>query len=140
MRDEVWEYVAGFAAFLDITDILLLADQRGRKNPWALAKSFDHSLPAGKFVKMEDLENPDLIEVFLQIGEGRKDYYSAGLMTFDAQSILQYASRTITLEAGDVVLFGQISLPSPVSHSTPDVVSKVTFGILGHPSTTFTIV
>lgn len=101
--DEALDHVAGYCCSNDISarDLQMLTGQ------WLLGKTLDRFLPLGPWLVTAD-EVPDPQALGLRCwlnGELRQDSSTAD-MIFSVAEIVSYASRYMTLEAGDVISTG----------------------------------
>jgi 2-keto-4-pentenoate hydratase/2-oxohepta-3-ene-1,7-dioic acid hydratase in catechol pathway len=103
---EALSYVGSAAVFNDVTarDVQSVARKAGL--PWSLAKGMDTfapmsaTLPISKVKDLQDLH----LELSLN-GEVRQNG-STSMMIFPVEEIISYASRFMTLEAGDIIATG----------------------------------
>lgn len=94
-------FLAGYAALNDVTarDLQRVDDQ------WSRAKGFDTFCPIGS-IKPADGIDPEGLEVVCRVnGEIRQHGY-ARQMAFSIPVLIEYISRIMTLEPGDVIATG----------------------------------
>ena len=101
--DDALDHVAGYCCSNDVSarDLQMLTGQ------WLLGKTLDKFLPLGPWLVTAD-EVPDPQALGLRCwlnGELRQDSNTAD-MIFSVAEIVSYASRYMTLEAGDVISTG----------------------------------
>lgn len=99
-RDQARAAILGVTAACDVT----ARDLQRRDPTFARAKSFDTFCPLGPAILVEP-ELAELAVTTLVNGEERQHGH-CGEMSFDILELLVYASKMMTLEAGDVVLTG----------------------------------
>lgn len=98
--------IAGYGVALDLTlrDLQAAAKKGGR--PWSLSKGFDGAAPVGDFAPASAIGDVRNLALRLVVnGEVRQEGNTAA-MIFPPEEILAYASRFMTLEAGDILLTG----------------------------------
>lgn len=104
-------YVAGFSTFLDVSERHY---QNERGGQWTKGKSFDTFGPLGPWmVTKDEVEDPQLLGLWLDVDGRRKQFGNTELMIFSAQFIVHYVSQVMTLEPGDVIATGT---PPGVGH------------------------
>ena len=109
-RDEALAHVFGYTILNDIT----MRDLQREDHRWLRAKGSDGFAPIGPVVVTAD-ELPDAGSLRLRSsvnGETWQDSSTAA-MVFDVPTIVAFASRTITLEPGDLIATGT---PAGVGH------------------------
>jgi 2-keto-4-pentenoate hydratase/2-oxohepta-3-ene-1,7-dioic acid hydratase in catechol pathway len=110
-EDEAMASVLGYTCANDVT----ARDWQKADGQWARAKGSDGFCPLGPWVETE-LDPGDLAVASRVNGEGRQSGRTSE-MAFSPAFLISYASRTITLLPGDVVLTGT---PPGVGPMTPD--------------------
>ncbi len=115
---EAWrEYVYGFSIFLDITARDLQDTAKRHGDPWTISKGFDTFGPISPVTPRSTMTDPHQLRISLKKnGEIKQDSNTAN-MIFKIPKILEYASRVMTLERGDVIATG-----------TPEGVGEITDG------------
>jgi acylpyruvate hydrolase len=103
-RDEAMGYVAGYTIVNDVSARDL---QFSKDGGIIVGKNFDTSCPMGPYVALID-ELPDPTGLRLRTwvnGQPRQDSSTADLI-FDVPAIIEFLSRQLTLEPGDVIATG----------------------------------
>ena len=99
-RENALAYVFGYTCVGDIT----ARDLQKKDGQWARAKGFDTFCPVGPWIETE--LDPRALAVRCRVnGEVRQDGSTAN-MIFDVPTLLEYASRMMTLEPGDLLVTG----------------------------------
>jgi 2-keto-4-pentenoate hydratase/2-oxohepta-3-ene-1,7-dioic acid hydratase in catechol pathway len=102
--------VFGYSIACDVT----ARDLQTKDKQWTRAKGFDGFCPIGPFVV--PLPEPGSLRVQLRVnGDTRQDGNTRD-MIFDVPSLVAYASQSMTLEPGDVILTGTPEGVGPLSH------------------------
>jgi 2-keto-4-pentenoate hydratase/2-oxohepta-3-ene-1,7-dioic acid hydratase in catechol pathway len=109
-RDEARAAIFGYTILNDVT----MRDLQREDRQWLRAKGSDGFAPIGPLiVTADELPDPQRLGVRSSVnGETWQDS-STGEMVFDVFTLLAFASRTITLEPGDLIATGT---PAGVGH------------------------
>lgn len=106
--EDALDYVFGFTAAEDISD----RDLQKAEKQFARAKSFDTYTPVGPFVYSE-VEVADLALTLRQNGEIRQQARTSQ-MIYSVAEIVSFASQSLTLLPGDLILTGTPSGVGPI--------------------------
>jgi 2-keto-4-pentenoate hydratase/2-oxohepta-3-ene-1,7-dioic acid hydratase in catechol pathway len=99
-KEDALSYVFGYTCVGDIT----ARDLQKKDGQWARAKGFDTFCPVGPWIETE--LDPGKLPVRCRVnGEVRQDGVTSN-MIFDVPTLIAYASRMMTLEAGDLLVTG----------------------------------
>jgi 2-keto-4-pentenoate hydratase/2-oxohepta-3-ene-1,7-dioic acid hydratase in catechol pathway len=99
-RERALDFVFGYTCVGDIT----ARDLQKKDGQWARAKGFDTFCPVGPWIETEI--DPKNVAVKCRVnGQTRQDGTTAN-MIFDVPTLIEYASRMMTLEAGDLLVTG----------------------------------
>ena len=109
-RDEAASVIFGYTILNDVT----MRDLQKEDRQWLRAKSSDGFAPMGPgVVTADEIPDPQALRLRSFVnGEPWRDSSTAE-MVFDVATIVAFASRTITLEPGDVIATGT---PAGVGH------------------------
>jgi 2-keto-4-pentenoate hydratase/2-oxohepta-3-ene-1,7-dioic acid hydratase in catechol pathway len=95
--------VAGYACANDVSarSLQFLSSQ------WLLGKAIDTFLPLGPFlVTADEVPDPQALGIRCRVNDELRQSSSTGQMVFGVAELIAYASRTITLEPGDLLVTG----------------------------------
>jgi 2-keto-4-pentenoate hydratase/2-oxohepta-3-ene-1,7-dioic acid hydratase in catechol pathway len=99
-REEALTYVYGYTCVGDVT----ARDLQRKDGQWSRAKGFDTFCPVGPWIETE--LDPSRLPVKCRVnGVTKQDGVTAN-MIFDVPTLIAYASRMMTLEAGDILVTG----------------------------------
>jgi 2,4-didehydro-3-deoxy-L-rhamnonate hydrolase len=96
-------HVAGYACANDVSarSLQFLSSQ------WLLGKAIDTFLPLGPFlVTADEVPDPQALGIRCRVNDELRQSSSTGQMVFGVAELIAYASRTITLEPGDLLVTG----------------------------------
>jgi len=105
--DEAMDYVAGYTCLNDVTARDIQAKDLGRSLPWMPSKNFDTFSPIGPCVLLAGaVKYPVEIDVRCTVnGEIRQDGNTRDFI-FDIPAMIEYITKIMTLEPGDIVTTG----------------------------------
>lgn len=126
-RDEAEAGILGVTASIDVT----ARDLQRRDATFARAKSFDTFCPLGPAILMRPAL--DQLEVVTRVNGEETQRGRTDQMIWDILDLLVYASRMMTLEAGDVVLTGTPSGVGPLADGDTIEVDVTGVGTLVSP-------
>ncbi|MDD9955191.1 MAG: fumarylacetoacetate hydrolase family protein [Anaerolineaceae bacterium] len=101
--DEALDYVAGYCCSNDVSarDLQMLTGQ------WLLGKTLDKFLPLGPWlVTRDEVPDPQALGLRCWLNDELRQDSNTSDMIFSVAEIVSYASRYMTLEAGDVISTG----------------------------------
>jgi 2-keto-4-pentenoate hydratase/2-oxohepta-3-ene-1,7-dioic acid hydratase in catechol pathway len=105
------DHVAGFMVANDLTcrDLLWRKDRQNFKTDWLSSKSHDGFEPIGPlFVPRQFVPNPNDVRITLKVNGAIKQDGSTAEMIYSAEEQIEFASKLMTLHAGDIFLTGTI--------------------------------
>lgn len=109
--EDAFDYVFGYTALNDVS----ARDLQFSDGQWIRGKSLDTFCPLGQHIVTKDeIPNPHNLRISCRVnGETLQDS-NTGEMIFDIPALIEYITRSITLEPGDVIATGT---PSGVGFS-----------------------
>lgn len=122
---QAYDYVAGYTIALDITARDLQRADIEKRNPWFRSKSFDTFTPIGPWIVTAD-EIPSPIELNIELsvnGEVRQKANTRE-MIFDVATTIEFITKYMTLEPGDIISTGTPEGIGPV-RSGDRIVSRI---------------
>lgn len=123
--EQALNYVAGY---LNANDISARGLQF-RSPQWVLGKTCDGFCPVGPFlVTADEVGDPARLSVRCEVNGVRRQTGQVADMIFSCQTIIEYLTRYMTLEPGDIILTGTppgvaVGQPEPVWLRPGDVVA-----------------
>jgi 2-keto-4-pentenoate hydratase/2-oxohepta-3-ene-1,7-dioic acid hydratase in catechol pathway len=121
-RKDALAYVAGYTIVNDVT----VRDLQKRDGQFTRAKGFDSFCPCGPFM-VDDVDPAQLRIVTTLDGVVKQDAPTSD-MIFDVATIIEVASRVMTLEPGDLIATGT---PSGVAPILPGMTVAITIEGIG---------
>ena len=112
------DVIAGYTCFNDVT----ARDPQRRDGQWTRAKSFDTFAPVGPFIVPAADIDPENIYIRSRVnGETKQDSSTSNLI-FEIPYLLEFISKIMTLEVGDIIATGT---PPGVSSLHPGDVVEI---------------
>jgi len=130
-KKNAWKYIAGYTICNDIS----ARDQQTRdlekKHPWFRSKSYDTYTPLGPWIVTAD-EIPPPVRLSLECRVNGKLRQKANTeeLVFGIPEIIEFVSRYITLEPGDVISTGTPEVTGPITHGDVIECSIERIGVL----------
>jgi 2-keto-4-pentenoate hydratase/2-oxohepta-3-ene-1,7-dioic acid hydratase in catechol pathway len=121
-QDQAYDYVAGYTIMNDVSERELIIDadrepsEWNRFFDWLNGKWMDTFAPMGPcLVTSEDIEEPHNLSLSLKVNGETKQNSNTGAMIFSIPELIEFSSRLMTLEPGDIISTGT---PSGVGSSS----------------------
>lgn len=121
-QDDAYDYVAGYTIMNDVSERELIIDADREPSEWngffdwLNGKWMDSFAPMGPcLVTKEEIEDPHNLSISLRVNGETKQDANTGDMIFNIPELIEFASRLMTLEPGDIISTGT---PSGVGSST----------------------
>ncbi|KAI6216307.1 hypothetical protein M3Y95_01284400 [Aphelenchoides besseyi] len=105
-KAQAMDYVGGYTVALDMTARDLQNELKAEGHPWFLAKSFDTSCPVAAFVPKEKVDDPHQLELLCKVNGEVRQKDRTDKMIFDIPTLIEFTTRNVTLEVGDLLLTG----------------------------------
>ncbi len=105
-KSEALKYIYGYLIGLDITarDIQTIAKKNGW--PWSIAKGFDTFAPISDVILKNDLPQINNLDLALKVNGQIRQKSNTKNMIYSVSEIIEFISRIMTLEEGDLILTG----------------------------------
>ena len=121
-QEQAYDYVAGYTIMNDVSERGLLIDKDREKTEWNRffdwlnGKWMDTFAPMGPYIVTKDeIDDPHNLSIKLSVNGEVKQNSNTGNMIFYIPELIEFASRLMTLEPGDIISTGT---PSGVGSST----------------------
>ena len=103
---EALGFIGSVAVFNDVTarDVQSVARKAGL--PWSLAKGMDSFAPMSATIPIAKVKDLQDLPLELRLNGEVRQNGSTSMMIFPVEEIISYASRYMTLEAGDIIATG----------------------------------
>ena len=109
------DYIQGYTIFLDMTARIMQKTDREIHLPWYRSKNFDTFGPIGpQIVRIEEIGDPYDLKIELSVNGDIKQNSNTRHLLFKIPEIIEYISKYVTLEKGDIVATGTPGGISPV--------------------------
>jgi 2-keto-4-pentenoate hydratase/2-oxohepta-3-ene-1,7-dioic acid hydratase in catechol pathway len=105
-RENYLDYIGGYFLVLDLTDRSFQKESKDNSWPWFFAKSQDNFLPISKFVEKNLVKDPHNLDLNLWINGEIRQKDNTGNMHYKLPETIEFISKYITLNEGDILLTG----------------------------------
>lgn len=105
-KKDAMDYVLGYLVALDITARDIQTEFKKKGWPWTIAKSFDTFAPISDVVLKEKVRSPQNLDICLKVNDEIRQNSNTNFMIFSIEEIIEYISKIMTLESGDLILTG----------------------------------
>ena len=103
LKEDALSYVLGYCVANDLS----CRDLQFKTSQWLLGKSLDHFLPLGKYILTADeVGDPQSLKMTCTLNGELRQNSNTGDMIFSVAEIIEFLSRFMTLEPGDLILTG----------------------------------
>lgn len=103
-KEDAWDYIGGFTGLNDVSGRRAQLETPMRQ--FTLGKSFDTFTPLGPVIASVDSVEKDAVGVKTTIGEQVMQDGNTRDLIFDIPSLIEYLTRGVTLEPGDLICTG----------------------------------
>jgi len=113
--ENAYEYIQGYTIFLDMTARSMQKADRNINLPWYRSKNFDTFGPIGpKIASPDEIGDPHDLTIELSVNGSIKQSSNTKHLIFRIPEIIDYISKYVTLEKGDIVATGTPGGISPI--------------------------
>jgi 2-keto-4-pentenoate hydratase/2-oxohepta-3-ene-1,7-dioic acid hydratase in catechol pathway len=109
-----YEYISHYCLALDLTGRNIQAEAKKNSWPWDISKGFDTFLPLSSFLDKDQLGDPYRLTLELKINGNPRQRGLVGSMHYKIHDIIEYVSRVMTLNPGDLILTGTPAGVGPI--------------------------
>jgi len=117
LKKDALNYVLGYLVALDITARDIQTEFKKKGWPWGISKCFDTFAPISDVVLKKDVSNPQNLDISLKVNGEVRQKSNTRFMIFSIEDIIEFISKVMTLESGDLIMTG-----------TPEGVSEIVKG------------
>lgn len=100
--DRIWGYAAG----VDLTRRDLQSAAKDMRQPWDMAKGFDHSAPVGDIVPAEQISHLSSAKISLRVNGTVRQSANINEMIWSPAEIMAELSTYVRLMPGDIIFTG----------------------------------
>ena len=105
-KDDALNFVLGYNLCLDITARDIQSEFKKRGWPWGISKGFDTIAPISEVVLKDEINDPHNLDILLEVNGKLKQKSNTKNMIFSIGEIIEYISKIMTLEKGDLIMTG----------------------------------
>lgn len=98
--------VFGYGVGVDLTRRDLQRSAKAARQPWALAKGFDHSAPCSALRRVGEIGHPREGAIELSVNGELRQRGDLGQMIWSVGEVLSELARSVTLRPGDLLFTG----------------------------------
>ncbi|KRX06687.1 Fumarylacetoacetase [Pseudocohnilembus persalinus] len=113
---KIEDYVAGYFLGIDLTDREKQAQMKKKGFPWDLAKGFDNALPISEFVPFEKVKDVNNLDLVFKVNGKITQNGNTSQMIHKVENLIEFVSKFMTLNPGDLFITGTPSGVGPVKH------------------------
>ena len=133
-KKRAYEYVAGYTISNDVTARTLQTRDIEKRHPWFRSKSFDTFTPLGPWmVTADEIKPPVHLALECRVNGRVRQRSNTKNLLFDIPAIIEFVSRDITLEPGDVISTGTPEGIGPIKHGDTMLCTIAKIGDLRNP-------
>ncbi len=133
-KRNAWKVIAGYTVCNDVTARDLQTSDIEKRHPWYRSKSFDTFTPMGPWIITADaIPRPLRLTVTCRVNGKVRQRANTRDLVFDIPTIIEFVTRHITLEPGDIISTGTPEGIGPITHGDTIVCSVERIGELKNP-------
>lgn len=133
MKD-AWKHVAGYTICNDVSARDVQTRDLEKKHPWFRSKSIDTFTPLGPWiVTADEIRPPVHLAISCRVNGRLRQRANTRDLVFGIPAIIEFVSRTITLEPGDVISTGTPEGIGPITHGDTMACTIEGIGTLRNP-------
>lgn len=133
-KAEAFRYVAGYTILNDVSARELQTKDLEKRHPWFRSKSFDTFTPIGPWiVTADELEPPIHLDLQCTVNDLIRQQANTRDMVFDIPTQIEFITRYIALDPGDIISTGTPEGIGPIKHGDLVVCHIEKIGELKNP-------
>lgn len=133
-KADAFRYVAGYTILNDVSARELQTKDLEKRHPWFRSKSFDTFTPIGPWiVTADELEPPIHLDLQCTVNDLIRQQANTRDMVFDIQTQIEFITRYIALDPGDIISTGTPEGIGPIKHGDMVVCHIEKIGELKNP-------
>ena len=133
-KKDALSYVAGYTILNDVTARDLQTSDLEKKHPWFRSKSYDTFTPLGPWiVTADEIRGPIELGLECRVNGTVRQKSNTKNMVFDVPTQIEFISKFITLEPGDIISTGTPHGIGPIKHGDEVVCRIKNIGDLKNP-------
>lgn len=133
-KKDAWKYVAGLTIANDVSARDLQTADIEKRHPWFRSKSFDTFTPLGPWmVTADEFKLPLYLDLECRVNDKVRQKANTRDMIFDIPTQIEFISRYITLEPGDIISTGTPEGIGPITQGDTVVCRIDRIGELRNP-------
>jgi len=105
-QKDAHDYILGYLLALDITARDIQSEAKKNGWPWTISKGFDTFAPISKMILKNKVDDPNNLDLSLKINGETKQKSNTKNMIYSVERIIEFISKIMTLEKGDLILTG----------------------------------
>ncbi|MCL1904592.1 MAG: fumarylacetoacetate hydrolase family protein [Methanomassiliicoccaceae archaeon] len=105
-KDDAMSYVSHIAVFNDVTARDIQTKARADGNPWCIAKGIDTFGPMTDPVPIDSVKDIGNLDLELSVNGVTRQKGNTSMMIFSIGELIEYVSKFITIEKGDIMATG----------------------------------
>lgn len=113
-QEKALEHVAGYGVGIDVTARDIQQRAKESSYPWTVSKGFDTFAPLSSFISKDQIDDPQNIELELEVKGEIRQSDNTRLMIFPVDELISYLSSIFTLQPGDLIFTGTPKGVSPI--------------------------
>jgi 2-keto-4-pentenoate hydratase/2-oxohepta-3-ene-1,7-dioic acid hydratase in catechol pathway len=112
---DAYDHIFGYSVFNDITARKMQTKDIVSKLPWFRSKSFDTFAPIGpRIASPQEIPDPHNLKLELRLNGEVKQSSNTKYLLFKIPKLIEYISKLLTLESGDIIATGTPSGIGPI--------------------------
>jgi len=135
-KDEALSFISHIAVFNDVTARDVQSAYRKAGLPWALSKGMDTFAPMSRPVPIGSVKDVHCLDLRLKVNGEVRQEGCTDMMIFPPEILIEFISKYMTLEPGDIIATGTPSGVSPIHpgdivEASIDGVGRITNRVVG---------